>query len=261
MTQRIGKWTKSPLRLIAVAGVMLASAAVVWAGGTVLSIGFETPTVTCPNGNVSAAYTISTTAADGASVSETLYLGDPLDNHVFASNSYTILSGTGAGGWTSSGGRTKTHDGTFTAAAVPNGTYTLEVCATQAGSGGNSNKTTCQTETIVVDCNDTVSDNACRLTAFGEVVGNLHISSKATVQINVKGNFGDSANIRITGPNGYDSGDFSISQNGNSCNYHANWKFNESSGADIYGNGGAGDYTVTVTGNGQSLVFVVTLGQ
>jgi hypothetical protein len=47
---------------------------------------------------------------------------------------------------------------------------------------------------------------------------------------------------------------------GDSCNYHANWKFTNDSGADIYGNNGDGVYTVTVTGNNQTpLEFSVTL--
>ena len=51
----------------------------------------------------------------------------------------------------------------------------------------------------------------------------------------------------------------SISQNGNSCTYHANWKFQNANGADLFGANGAGSYQVTVTGNGKTLQFTINL--
>lgn len=54
-------------------------------------------------------------------------------------------------------------------------------------------------------------------------------------------------------------GSADISRNGDSCTYHANWKFTTESGADIYGNNGPGVYTLTITGNGKTLQFSTTL--
>ena len=149
------------------------------------------------------------------------------------------------------------YDGTFTASGLADGTYTLEVCAAQGGSNGNPGKAICQSETIVVSCAPT-ADPPCSSGPFGEVVGNRHINVDATAQINFKGDFGDSATLSITAPNGVTT-TASIDRDGNSCNYHGNWKFTNGSGADIYGNEGPGTYTLVVTGNGNSLTFSTTL--
>jgi hypothetical protein len=92
-------------------------------------------------------------------------------------------------------------------------------------------------------------------------VGNPHISTTATAQLQFRGDFGDPATVRILGPNGYDSDPFSIKENGNSCNYHINWSFTAShgNGSDVTGNGGPGTYRVYVTGNLNSFFFDVTL--
>jgi hypothetical protein len=138
----------------------------------------------------------------------------------------------------------------------------LEVCAVQAGSNGNPSKSICQTETILVNCAQQVT--ACTAAPFGETPANLHIRDHATAQLQFHGDFGDPATVRITGPNGssaFDSDNFSIGENGNSCNYHANWSFTGSNGngADLTGNAGAGLYHVVVTGNGRQLAYDVTL--
>jgi hypothetical protein len=235
--------------VVAVLGI----AGVVSAAGTALSVTFGNPFVTCPDGDVRVEYTISTTAADGAGVVERLTdsLGD-----LKASRTYAIASGNVPGGWTFAG-RTKTYDGVFEASGLLDGTYTLEVCATQAGSGGNPSKTVCRTQTVVVACSQV--GNACASEApFGEVVGNVRIRDHATAQIQFRGDFGPTALVEITNADGFYRS-ASITRNGNSCIYHANWKFTNDSGADIYGSAGPGVYTVTVSGHGNTLQFAVTV--
>jgi hypothetical protein len=240
-----------------VLAIVFSAAATIWAAGTTMTLTFGTPSVVCtPNGgSVSATYTIATTAADAANVTETLTLnGSDVVNHAFTIPSGNIATG---GGWTFAG-RTKNYDGTFTADGLANGSYTLEVCAAQAGANGNPGKAICQSETIVVNCS--VADPPCSDGPFGEVVGNQNISVQAAAQVNFRGDFGDQAVLTITGPNGY-SASATIDRDGNSCNYHANWKFTNGSGADIYGNDGPGTYTLVVTGNGHTLTFDATLVQ
>jgi hypothetical protein len=242
-------------RAIIIAALIVGTSVASWAAGTSLTIVFGTPTVTCPDGNVSVDYTISTTAADGATVTETLTNSS---NATVTQQSYTILAGNVAGGWTfpAGGGRYKFHDGTFSYNGLSNGVYSLQVCATQAGSGGNPDKTVCSSQTIVVDCSQI--GNPCASTApFGEVVGNTRISDHSTVQIQFEGNLGESALVEIAGDGFYRAGH--INRNGDSCNYHANWKFTTGDGADFFGNNGPGVYTVTVSGNGVTFEFPVTL--
>ena len=235
--------------------VLFGSGLTLVAAGTALSVAFDEPIVSCPNGDVSASYTISTTAAAATSVTAKLTNSN---NIVVAQHSYTVLAGNVPGGWTFAG-NTKTYDGVFQTTGLSDGTYSLQICATQPGSGGNPNKTVCQSETIVVACAEQVV-NPCASTApFGEVVGNNQITAHSTAQIQFRGNFGASAFVEITDANGFYRS-ASIAKAGDSCNYHANWKFTTPDGADIYGNNGAGVYTVTVTGNNQPpLQFSVTL--
>jgi hypothetical protein len=235
---------------IAMAGILTIS---VIAAGTALVVSFDTPVVTCPIGGVSAPYTIATTAGDAATVVETLTLNEA----VVASKQYVVASGnvSTGGGWLFAG-RTKTRDGVFTTSGLVNGTYQLEVCATQAGSAGNPNKKTCAVETIVVNC-DLVLTTPCTEAPFGEVVGNTHIGSHAAAELQFRGDFGPSALVTVAGPGFSDSA--SINQNGNSCTYHANWKFQNANGSDLSGDGGPGSYLVTVTGNGHTLTFLVDL--
>ena len=237
-----------------VLATMLAVGPAAWAAGTVLSISFDEPIVTCPDGDVSAGYTISTTAADGATVTETL---TNASNVTVASNVYTILAGN-AGGWTFAG-RTKTHDGLFQYSGLLDGTYSLQVCVSQAGSGGNEGKTVCSTEAIIVACAAQVVNPCASTTPHGEVVGNDRISPHATAQVQFRGDFGPTAFVEITGPNSFYRS-ASVARNGDSCEYHANWKFTNDSGADFYGNNGEGVYTVKVSGNNNPpLEFPVTL--
>ena len=231
----------------------LSTAVAAWAAGTALSITFGSPTVTCPDGNVSADYTISTTAASGAAVTEKLTDASTV---VVAQHSYDILPGNVPGGWTF-GGRTKTYDGTFVANGLCNGTYSLQVCATQAGSGGNPDKTVCNSVTIVVACSETWNPCAS-VSPFGEVVGNNQITDHSTAQINFEGDFGTVAHVEISNTNGFFRS-ANVNRKGDSCNYHASWKFTTDDGSDIFGNDGPGVYAVKVSGNNQTLEFSVTL--
>jgi hypothetical protein len=228
-----------------------------FAAGTALSIVFGSPWVECPDGNVTVDYTISTTAGDGATVTEKLT--DSSNSTIGTPNTYTISSGNVPGGWTFAG-RTKTHDGVFKANGLSDGDYSLQVCVIQAGSIGNTAKTICESKTIHVACAEQVL-NPCASTApFGEVVGNKHIGDHATAEIQFEGNFGQSALVEITDSEGAFVGSAYISRAGGSCNYHANWKFTTDDGADIYGNHGPGLYTIKVTGsNNASLEFPVVL--
>ena len=239
----------------ATTGAVLGAVAMLGAAAT-LSITFGAPTVSCAldGGVVSAAYTITATSAAAAVVTETLK--DSGGNTV-TSNSHTVAAGdvTDGGGWTFAG-RTKAYDGTFTASGLADGEYSLEVCATQPGSQGTPAKSACITEAIVVDCLQII-ETACSAQPFGEVVGNKHIRVEASAQINFKGDFGSEATVTITGPNFSETA--TIAEAGNSCNYHANWKFTNGEGSDLYGNGGSGTYTVSVSGNGKTLTFDVSL--
>lgn len=231
----------------------LTTGAAVWAAGTALTVAFGTPTVTCPDGNVSADYTISTTGASGAVVTETL---TDASNAVVVQQSYDILPGNVPGGWTF-GGRTKTYDGTFTRNGLSNGTYSLQVCVTQPGSGGNPDKTVCNSETIVVQCAE-IWNPCASVAPFGEVVGNNKITDHSTAQILFEGDFGYVAHVEISNTNGFFRS-ANVNRNGESCNYHASWKFTTDDGSDMFGNDGPGVYTVKVTGNNQTLEFSVTL--
>jgi hypothetical protein len=239
------------LGLLAVAGGVLTLSA----AGTELSIALGEPTVICPDGNVSVSYTIATTAASAAAVTEIL---TDSTNTTVAERSYDILAGNVPGGWTFAG-RTKTYDAVFQANGLNDGTYSLQICATQAGSGGNADKTVCTTQAIVVACGEEIVNPCASAAPFGEVVGNNKISRDAAAQIQFRGNFGPTATMEITNANGFYRS-ASVAKAGDSCNYHANWKFTTPNGSDVFGNDGAGVYTVTVSGNTQPLLqFSVTL--
>lgn len=237
--------------------IVAGAAATIWAAAPTMMLTFGVPSVVCTTGggSVSASYTITTTAGDAAAVTETLSLnGTDVLSHNLTIASGNVLNG---GGWNFAG-RTKTFDGTFTASGLPNGEYTLEVCAAQNGSNGNPGKAVCQSETIIVSCGSV--DSACASAPFGEVVGNPHLNQQAPVEINWKGDFGDSPVLTITGPNTGATVSETINRDGNSCNYHANWKLNDPyRGGDICGNDGAGMYVFTVTGNGHTITFQATV--
>jgi hypothetical protein len=225
--------------------------------GTALSVEFDTVRVSCPAGDVSVNYTISTTAVNAAAVTTT-FSGPAGFTSVV--DSFGIAAGIApAGGWTGSG-RTKTYDGTVGVNGLADGSYSLEVCATQAGSNGNPSKTVCRTRTLEVNCADAGWNPCANEQFFGEVVGNTQIRENATAQVQFRGNFGEVALLEISTPDGFYR-TASIGRNGNSCNYHANWKFMNESGADISGNAGPGVYTLKVSGDGRAREFSVTLSE
>ena len=237
-----------------VVGVVL-SAAAVGAAGTELSLSFGEPVVSCPAGDVRVDYTVTSTgAASAASVTETLTQGQT----TIQTSNYLVAAGNvnDGGGWTFAG-RYKTRDGVFQASGLANGSYSLEVCTTQAGSNGNPSKTVCKTLEVVVNCAE-VSNPCASASPIGEVVGNDKIRPFATAQINFRGNFGDTAFVEILDANGFYRS-ATVGRNGDSCNYHANWKFTTESGSDLYGNNGPGVYTVKVSGNGNTLEFAASL--
>ena len=233
-------------------------------GGTIgawaavsLTIAFGAPEVQCADGgaNVTVDYTVSSTDAAPSTVVETLR---DSSNVVKKTNSYNIVGTNVAGGWTV-GGRTKTHDSTFQTIALADGDYTLEVCVIQAGAGGNPDKKVCQSVPVTVHCQEAIVNPCANTAPFGEVTGNTHISATATAQILFSGDFGPSAYVVIKDSDGIEVGHALVNRSGDSCNYHANWKFMTGSGADIYGNHGEGNYNVVVDGNFKHLEFSVIL--
>lgn len=224
-------------RFFAVCGAAL-FATVAHGAGTSLDITFGDATINCEgDGTASVAFewtVTSTGAADAAVVTGSLDGTDvPLDD---------IAAGNAAngGGWTFAG-RTKTADG-FYATTLASGSHTLEVCATQAGSGGNAAKTVCKSQTVTIDCAS--ADPCAQTRVFGELTGNAdNVCSNGPTNVQFEGNFGEQASLVISGPSGY-LFSTSVGRNGESCTYHKQW--------DKSGHTGAGTYIFTVTGNEQS---------
>jgi len=133
---------------------------------------------------------------------------------------------------------------------LPEGSNTVSVCFEQSGSQGRESKYTCaETLVVVVDC---ASD--CRGTGFfGDLPGNPSLcrgNGPPHIPVHVKGDLGDAPALTITGPNGY-THSATMNHAGESCVYQYNW--------DTAGNGGAGQYTFTVTGGGNTYSFTATL--
>lgn len=146
-------------------------------------------------------------------------------------------------------GREKTAPYSITI-SLPSGTNSVEICFYQSGSQGRESKQTCaETLVVVVDC-----ANACSgVGFFGDLVGNPNLcqgNGPPHVPVHVKGDLGDAPALTITGPNGYVHNAV-MDKSGESCVYQYNW--------DTAGNGGAGQYTFTVTGGGHSYTFTATL--
>jgi hypothetical protein len=148
------------------------------------------------------------------------------------------------------------HDGRVKTASysitidLPEGTNTVSICFDQSGSQGREPKYTCaETLIVVVDC---ASD--CRGTGFfGDLPGNPSLcrgNGPPHIPVHVKGDLGDAPALTITGPNGY-THSATMNHAGESCVYQYNW--------DTAGNGGAGLYTFTVTGGGNTYSFTATL--
>lgn len=226
---------------IVVAFSLAAFAVTGWAaaGGTALSEVLGIVSSVClENGsaNVTLSYTLnSTAAADAATVTYTVDGGNSTLLTVIASGNVTD-----GGGWTylpQGGG--KTAGGQFTL-NLADGSHVVEVCAVQDGANGREPKSTCQTINVVVDCS---ANNPCGgvTRVFGELPNNKNVcKNNAPIEVNFSGNFGNTATLSITGPNGFSSGAISVGENGESCNYHYNWS--------PASNGGAGTYVFSVDG-------------
>lgn len=147
-------------------------------------------------------------------------------------------------------GRVKTAPYSITIDNLPNGTDTIQVCFDQSGSQGRESKHTCaDLLTVVVNC------SVCSGAGFfGDLVGNTNLcqgNGPPHIPVHVKGDLGDSPSLTITGPNDY-SLHAIMNRSGESCVYQYNW--------DTDGNnGGAGEYTFTVSGNGHTYSFTATL--
>ena len=226
--------------------VLLAVAtAVVVYGAISLSVSFSDPTIACNSdgtATVTFGYTVTSGDSSAATVTGSVDAGTP-----FALTGINAGSGTGA--WTINGS-TKTADGSYST-TLTDGQHTFTVCATQPGSGGNPDKTGCATQTVTINCPAT---SGCDTTeVFGEVPANKNLClANGTIQIQFRGNFGETANLEIDGPNNFSLA-VAVNRAGDSCNYHYNWDPGT-------GNGGAGGYTFKVTGNNQpELDFTATL--
>ena len=111
----------------------------------------------------------------------------------------------------------------------------------ETGPGGNPAKTICSSQAFTVNCAEAIVNPCANAAPFGEVTGNTHITSSSGVQIQFSGDFGEYATIDITGDNSFYATAI-VGRNGDSCNYHVSWKFNNGSGADIYSPASAGVY-------------------
>lgn len=146
-------------------------------------------------------------------------------------------------------GRVKTAPYSITI-TLPPGTNTVAICFYQSGSQGREPKQTCaETVVVVVNCSNSCSG----VGFFGDLVGNPSLcrgNGPPHIPVHVKGDLGDAPALTISGPNGYVHHAV-MNHAGESCVYQYNW--------DTAGNGGAGQYTFTVTGGGHSFTFVATL--
>jgi hypothetical protein len=245
------KMMKSTLALLALGALVLALAgALVYAAGTSLSITVDDPVIGACDGDGNAQVTfdysvLSTGAADAATVTaEVVGSGNPPETVG------TIASGnvTNGGGWAFAG-RNKTAEGSFDLTLAA-GTFTVKVCVAQHGSQGNPDKVACKEVTFTVTCNE---ERCSTREFFGQTPHNFHLCSpNANIEIQFRGNFGSSANLKITGPNSFELGD-SANREGESCNYHYNWDLGNEDTFVL------GTYTIEVTGNGNTMSHSVDI--
>jgi hypothetical protein len=224
-----------------------------YAAGTGLSITFGDATIVCKGDGTGATVTFQWTVTSSGAADAATVTGQIDGGSIFPLPGIAAGNVATGGGWTFTP-RIKTADGSYST-VLPNGTHTLTVCVTQAGSNGNPDKTACSTQTVVVNCAS--SEPCANAQVFGEVPANKNLClANGHIEVQFSGNFGDSASLEIDGPNGSGfSRTDAVSRAGDSCNYHFNWDPH-----DEQGNGGAGAYTFTVTGNSQTpLVFSETL--
>ena len=236
------KKTKSTLVVLGLTLLLALAGVLVYAAGTSLSITVDDPIIgDCVDGSAQVTFdysVISTGAADAATVTaEVVGVSS-------AETVGTIASGnvTNGGGWTFAG-RTKTAEGSFSL-SLEEGTYTVKVCVTQHGSQGNPDKVACREVTFTVSC----AGGTCPTREFfGETPNNVHLcGSKANIEIQFRGNFGSSADLKITGPDSFKLED-SVPVDGSSCNYHYNWDLGNEE-TFVFG-----PYTIEVTGNGNTM--------
>lgn len=141
-------------------------------------------------------------------------------------------------------GRIKTYDYSYTL-SLTDGTHQVQICFTQPS--GKDRMTACgAVQTVTVDCSES-PDNSCGDGAFGETItrGNHNIcagNAAPSINVNAKGDFGDNAQLTITGPNQF-SKTVDFPRSGNSCVYHYNWQ-------NQFDNGNTGIYTFTVSVGG-----------
>lgn len=239
--------SKRATLIVTLAIALAVAAGLVVYADTVVSVAFSDPTITCNASGTGATvtfnYTVTSNSSSAATVTGAIDDGTPF-----------ALPGIATTDWTcGSPCNTKTAEGTYTT-TLTNGTHTFEVCATQPGSGGNPDKTGCETQTVVVNCSP--ASTGCSSKVFGEVPANKNLcSASGKIEIQFSGDFGPTATLEIDGPNDF-STSFPVDRAGASCNYHYNWDPGT-------GNGGPGNYSFKVTGTGLSgeLDFTATLQQ
>jgi hypothetical protein len=121
---------------------------------------------------------------------------------------------------------------------VTNGDHVIELCFIQSGSQGREPKKVCVTVSTTVSCESFCEQQG----VFGNLVGNRNLCNgdgPPHIPVHVKGEFGDSAELTITGPNHY-THTATLWRAGDSCVYQYNW--------DTEGNGGAGTYSFHAVG-------------
>lgn len=209
--------------------------------GTALSATAQLDSVTCSKGNGTAALsgTVSTTGSvDSVEISAQVDGGAAANVGVIEPQAFQ-------------------HDGRVKTAAyavnvsLADGTHQVTLCFTQSGAQGRTPKQVCAAPVSVsVACE---ASSCAGMEPFGDLVGNPSLcrgNGPPHIPVHVKGDFGDAPTLEISGPGEYGE---SVSMNhaGQSCVYQYNW--------DTRGNGGAGTYTFSVTGNGQTLRFTADL--
>ena len=146
-------------------------------------------------------------------------------------------------------GRYKSANYTVTVPAT-NGEHVIQICFIQSGSQGREPKKVCVTVSVDVSCEAFCEQQG----VFGDLVGNPNLcngNGPPHVPVHVKGEFGASAALTITGPNAY-SFSATMRRAGDSCVYQYNW--------DTVGNGGAGTYSFHAVGeNGRVYDFSAEL--
>ena len=152
------------------------------------------------------------------------------------------------------------HDGRYKNAAysldfdLSNGTHTISVCFVQSGSQGREPKQVCAAPvTVVVDCAPPPENICSGVGFFGDIVGNGNLcngNGPPHIPVHAKGDLGEAPVLTISGPNGF-SHSATMRHAGESCVYQYNW--------NTAGNGGAGPYVFTVTGNGNTFTWTKNL--